>query len=460
MDTKLLKQKILDLAIRGKLVPQDPNDEPASVLLERIRAEREKLIAEGKLKQSKKTSYNQHYENVPFEIPNTWEWVHLGEIYLHNTGKALNAKNKEGNLRDYITTSNLYWNRFELTEIRQMLFTDKEIERCLATKGDLLVCEGGDVGRAAIWNYDYDIYIQNHIHRLRGILPLCQKFYYYIFFYYKAINLIGGKGTAIQGLSSDSIDRLLIPLPSLIEQERIVSEIERWFVLIDNLNDFKIELQEAIKQTKSRILDLAIHGKLVPQDSSDEPASEMLKRIAPHAKPCDNSHYGNLPSGWCVCSIKDVFDIIMGSSPSGSTLNKEKDGVEFHQGKMCFTDKYLKKSDVYTYMPTKLAEANSILLCVRAPVGIVNITEREICIGRGLCSLKPKAGIDFMFAYYALQTHKEHFVEQASGSTFNAIGGDTIRNEFFILPPYKEQIRIHEKIENILQQLNTINVEL
>ena len=267
-------------------------------------------------------------------------------------------------------------------------------------------------------------------------------------------------GSAIPHLNKKLFREIVVGVPPYDEQKRIVEEIEKCLSFIDEVKSNKHNLQDIVKQAKSKVLDLAIHGKLVEQNPNDEPAIELLKRMNPNYTPCDNSHYGNLPSGWCVCSIKDVFDIIMGSSPSGSTLNKEKDGVEFHQGKMCFTDKYLKKSDVYTYMPTKLAEANSILLCVRAPVGIVNITEREICIGRGLCSLKPKAGIDFMFAYYALQTHKEHFVEQASGSTFNAIGGDTIRNEFFILPPYKEQIRIHEKIENILQQLNTINVEL
>ena len=160
-----------------------------------------------------------------------------------------------------------------------MLFTESEIERCLVTRGDLLVCEGGDVGRAAIWCYDYDICIQNHIHRLRSILPLCNQFYYYIFYLYKLTNRIGGKGTAIQGLSSDSIDKLLIPLPPLIEQKRIVAEIEKWFALIDDIEAQKSDLQDYIKQTKSKVLDLAIHGKLVPQDPNDEPASVLLERI-------------------------------------------------------------------------------------------------------------------------------------------------------------------------------------
>ena len=285
-------------------------------------------------------------------------------------------------------------------------------------------------------------------------------FLYYFLRQHRDVFISQGGGGAQPNISKEIVIATLIPIPPLAEQKRIVSEIEKWFVLIDELENATVDLQENIEQTKNKILDLSIHGKLVSQEPNDEPASELLKRIAPDAKPCDTSHYGNLPSSWCVCSIKDVFDITMGSSPSGSSLNKEKDGVEFHQGKICFSDTYLEESDVYTNMPTKLAEAHSILLCVRAPVGVVNITEREICIGRGLCALKPKTDIDFMFAYYALQTHKEHFVEQASGSTFNAVRGDTIRNESFILPPYNEQIRIREKIESVLQQLNEITAEL
>ncbi|MBR1381867.1 MAG: restriction endonuclease subunit S, partial [Paludibacteraceae bacterium] len=313
MDTKQLKQKILDLAIRGKLVPQDPNDEPASVLLERIRKEKEQLIAAGKLKKSKsKTTDTPHYENVPFEIPDSWESTTLGDVYQHNTGKALNANDRNGTLKDYITTSNLYWSRFVLQEVRKMLFTESEIERCLVTRGDLLVCEGGDVGRAAIWCYDYDICIQNHIHRLRSILPLCNQFYYYIFYLYKLTNRIGGKGTAIQGLSSDSIDKLLIPLPPLIEQKRIVAEIERWFALIDEIENSKLELQDVINQTKSKVLSLAISGKLVPQDPNDEPAIELLRRINPNYTPCDTSHYENLPNGWTISTVGEVADYING----------------------------------------------------------------------------------------------------------------------------------------------------
>ena len=177
---KKTKSKILDLAISGKLVPQDPNDEPAIELLKRINPDFEPCD-------------NSHYENIEFDIPQNWVWATIGDIFEHNTGKALNASNPNGTMLDYITTSNLYWDRFELSVIKQMPFTESEIERCIVRKGDLLICEGGDVGRAAIWEYDYNIMIQNHIHRLRGKVDICTRYFFYLFMHYKLHNLIGGK---------------------------------------------------------------------------------------------------------------------------------------------------------------------------------------------------------------------------------------------------------------------------
>lgn len=166
-------------------------------------------------------------EEIPFEIPDSWAWVRLGELFQHNTGKALNSSNTAGSKLTYITTSNLYWDRFELDKLREMPFTESEVEKCTVVKGDLLVCEGGDIGRAAIWNYDIPMRIQNHIHRLRPYFPICIRFFYYVFYLYKHSGLIGGKGIGIQGLSSNAIHQLLIPLPPLAEQKRIVDMIKR-----------------------------------------------------------------------------------------------------------------------------------------------------------------------------------------------------------------------------------------
>ena len=239
-----LKKSILQVAIQGKLVLQDPNDEPASVLLERIKEEKDKLFKEGKLKKKDlvdsvifKGEDNKYYEKIgsevtciddeiPFEIPDSWVWIRLGNIFQHNTGKALNGSNQKGVFYDYITTSNLYWNSFVLGKLRSMSFTDDELDKCTVKKGDLLVCEGGDIGRSAIWNYDYDIRIQNHIHRLRAYTPICTMFVYYTLYLYKHTGLIGGRGIGIQGLSSNALHKLLLPLPSIAEQKRIVDKLE------------------------------------------------------------------------------------------------------------------------------------------------------------------------------------------------------------------------------------------
>ena len=214
---KQAKSKILDLAIHGKLVPQDPNDEPAIELLKRINPDFTPCD-------------NGHY-------PVGWCQTILGELFNHNTGKALNSSNKEGVVKDYLTTSNVYWNKFDFSVIKQMPFKESELDKCTVTKGDLLVCEGGDIGRSAIWNYDYDICIQNHIHRLRPKTDLCVSFYYYTLAYLKENNLIGGKGIGLLGLSSNALHKIEMPLPPLAEQHRIVHKIEGLFSVLDNIQN-------------------------------------------------------------------------------------------------------------------------------------------------------------------------------------------------------------------------------
>ncbi|WP_410261571.1 restriction endonuclease subunit S [Alistipes putredinis] len=214
---KQTKSKILDLAIHGELVPQDPNDEPAIELLKRINP-------------SFTPCDNGHY-------PVGWIDVILGDIFYHNTGKALNSSNKEGVLRNYLTTSNVYWNQFDLSLVKQMPFRDNELEKCTVQKGDLLVCEGGDVGRSAIWNFDYNICIQNHIHRLRPKGDLNVSFYYYVLRFLKKHNRIGGKGIGLLGLSSNELHKIGMPLPPRKEQDRIVLKIEELFSVLDNIQN-------------------------------------------------------------------------------------------------------------------------------------------------------------------------------------------------------------------------------
>ena len=216
---KQAKNKILDLAIHGKLVSQDPNDEPASELLKRINPNAEITCDNGQ--------YG--------KMPEGWCETILGELFEHNTGKALNSSNQEGVMRDYLTTSNVYWDTFDLSVVKQMLFKENELEKCTVVKGDLLVCEGGDVGRSAIWNQDYDICIQNHLHRLRPKAELSVRFYYHVLKYLKDNNMIGGKGIGLLGLSSKELHKLPFPFPPYNEQQRIVTKIEELFISLDNI---------------------------------------------------------------------------------------------------------------------------------------------------------------------------------------------------------------------------------
>ena len=301
MTAQDLKNSILQLAVQGKLVKQDPNDEPASELLKRIRAEKQKLIKEGKIKRDKNSSEifigddNLPYEKrgdevrciadeIPFDIPESWTWCRLGEIFEHSTGKALNARiDTTGTLYKYITTSNLYWNRFELGSLRSMYFKDSELERYTVKKGDLLVCEGGDIGRSAIWNYDYNICFQNHIHKLRAYFKIHTLFFYYVIFFYKSVGLIGGKGIGIKGLSSGTLHNICLPLPPLNEQKRIVEKIEELFPLVEAYGKAEVELATLDKNfpdaLKKSILQWAVQGKLVEQLPEEGSAEDLLKQI-------------------------------------------------------------------------------------------------------------------------------------------------------------------------------------
>ena len=282
MTPQELKNSILQLAIQGKLVEQRPEEGTAEELFARIQAEKQRLIKAGKIKKEKPLPEITE-EEKPFEIPESWMWVRLGEIFQHNTGKALNSTNRTGVSLKYITTSNLYWNRFELSNLKEMFFTDAEIEKCTAQKGDLLVCEGGDIGRAAIWQSDDNIRIQNHIHRLRSYSTVCTKFFYYLFYLYKHAGWIGGKGIGIQGLSSKAIHILVFPLPPLAEQNRIVVKIEELLPYIDRyaqawnkLEQFNSRFPEDMKKS---LLQYAIQGKLVEQRPEEGTAEELFAQI-------------------------------------------------------------------------------------------------------------------------------------------------------------------------------------
>ena len=318
MDTKALRQKILDLAIHGKLVPQDPNDEPASVLLERIKAEKERLIKEGKIKRSKKSAKSSdtpHYENVPFEVPESWVWTTIEEICSKiGSGSTPRGSNYSANGIPFFRSQNVYNDRLVYDDIK---YISEEVHQKMkgteVLANDLLLnITGGSLGRCAVVPADFNCgNVSQHVCIMRSVLVEPEYFHVLVLSSYFAKSMkITGSGR--EGLPKYNLEQMGFPLPPLTEQQRIVAEIEHWFALIDQIEQGKADLQTIIKQTKSKILDLAIHGKLVPQDPNDEPAIELLKRINPDFTPCDNGHYTQLPDGWCVVTLKDLCENING----------------------------------------------------------------------------------------------------------------------------------------------------
>ena len=315
MDTKKLRQKILDLAIRGKLVPQDPNDEPASVLLERIKAEKERLIKEGKIKKSKKsakTSDTPHYQNVPFEIPDNWVWTTLEEI--SNYGDCYNVSVTDIADNEWILELEDL-EKDTASIIQKLSKKERNIKgvRHKFKKGDVLysklrtylnkVLVAPKAGYCTTEIIPFNSYCDISTHYLCHVLRSA---------YFLDYTQQCGYGVKMPRLSTNDACKGMVPLPPLSEQQRIVMEIDKWLALIDQIEQGKADLQNTIKQTKSKILDLAIHGKLVPQDPNDEPAIKLLKRINPDFTPCDNGHYAQLPDGWCAVALKDLCENING----------------------------------------------------------------------------------------------------------------------------------------------------
>ena len=332
MNAQQLKNAILQEAIEGRLVPQDPNDEPASVLLERIREEKKRLFKEGKLKKKDLEETPISEDEKPFEIPESWEWCRIGTIFEHSSGKQQSSNNKKvGTLQKYITTSNLYWDKFLLDTLKEMYFSDEELKTCSATKGDLLVCEGGaGYGRSAIWSFDYDICLQNHVHRLRPYVSGICRYVYYLIYLLKESNRLVSVGTAMPGLSANRLKEIMVPVPPLAEQKRIVAKIEELLPKVeefgkaqDALNKLNEELPDRLKKS---ILQEAITGRLVPQDPNDEPASVLLDKIRAEKKQLvkegklkkkdleespisEDEKPFEIPESWEWVRVKEVFSI-------------------------------------------------------------------------------------------------------------------------------------------------------
>lgn len=481
MDTKKLRQKILDLAIHGKLVPQDPNDEPASVLLERIRAEKERLIKEGKIKKSKasKTSDTPHYENLPFEVPSSWVWCSLEDVCIFlSRGKSPKYSEDDKTYPVFAQKCNLKDGGISLEQARFLdpSTVSKWDDIYKLQTGDVLVNSTGTgtVGRTRLFdatclgNYPF-VVPDSHVSVIRTSSQINSKF---VFAYisskfiqqYLEDNLAGS--TNQKELYIGVLSTLQVPIPSYSEQERIVTEIERWFALIDQIEQGKADLQTTIKQAKSKILDLAIHGKLVSQDPNDEPASELLKRINPKAEiTCDNGQYGKIPEGWCETILGELFEHNTGKALNSSnqegimrdyltTSNVYWDTFDLSVVKqMLFKENELEKCTVVK---------GDLLVCEGGDVGRSAIWNQDydICIQNHLHRLRPKAELSVRFYYHVLKYLKDNNMIGGKGIGLLGLSSKELHKLPFPLPPYNEQQRIVNKIEELFTLLDNIQKSL
>ena len=456
MDTKKLRQKILDLAIHGKLVPQDSNDEPASVLLERIRAEKERLIKEGKIKRSRKTTKTSDdacdKQEVPFEVPNGWVWTSLYDITsiigdgLHGTPQY----NSQGFY--YFINGNNLFNRKIVFKKDTKRLSRSEYEKYKKNLNDrtILVSINGTIGNIGTYNGEKVVlgksacYFNLYSHILKDFICYLIESNYFLKY-----ALDSATGSTIKNVPLKAMNNFKIPLPPLAEQQRIVEEIERWFKLIDIIEQGKADLQSTIKQAKNKILDLAIHGKLVPQDSNDEPASELLKRINPKAQiTCDNGHYPKLPKGWAMCRLEDI--------------------IEYEQ-----PTAYIVKSTAYSddfSTPVLTAGKSFIIGYTDETEGIYNNLP---CVIFDDFTTDSRL-VDFPFkvkssAMKILQVNKVIDIEYVSlFMSITRLVGDTHKRYWISeyskleipIPPQKEQKRIIRKIHQLFKSLETIEENL
>ena len=474
MDTKKLRQKILDLAIRGKLVLQDPNDEPASVLLERIKAEKERLIKEGKIKRNKKTaktSDTPHYENVPFNVPDNWIWTTVEEILELVSGQDFPPEKYNNNVSGVpyiIGASNI--------ENEQLVINRwTEFPSVFSYINDLLVvCKGAGVGKMAINNIG-TAHIARQIQAVRAYTNYINIKYIKAVVKHNIEDIISKANGLIPGLKRELLLSLQIPLPPFSEQQRIIIEMEHLFTLIDKVEENKYDLQAIIKQAKNKILDLAIHGKLVQQDLNEEPASELLKRINPKAEiTCDNGQYGKrpfeIPNSWCWSRLGDINNIARGGSPRPikDYLTDDKNGINWikigdttREGK--YIDSVKEKIRPEGMKKSRFVHKGDFLLTNSMSFGRPYILNVDGCIHDGWLVISPIGEVytsDFLYHLLSSSFAFEQFTNVASGGVVTNLNSDKVADTIFPVPPLAEQQRIVAKIEKLFEQLDYIEKSL
>ena len=468
MDTKKLRQKILDLAIHGKLVPQDPNDEPASVLLERIRAEKERLVKEGKIKKSKaaKTSDTPHYENVPFEVPSSWVWTTVNGIsksILYGVSESAKASGKYKLLRiTDIQNNSVHWDSVPYTD-----FDENKANSYLLNDGDILFARtGATVGKSyLVQGLTEEAIYASYLIRVQTydvVLPQYVKFYFESGYYWEQIEQ-ESVGVGQPNVNGTILGNLHIPIPPIHEQCRIVSELTKWMGIIDVIEQGKTDLQTVIKQAKSKILDLAIHGKLVSQNPTDEPASELIKRINPKAEiTCDNGHYQNLPNGWAICKLSDLCKIENGFAFSSNDYKTE--GTPLVRISNIVNNSIDLTECVYIQNKTDdrfiVSKGDLLIAMSGATTGQMGVYSYEEAsyLNQRVGNIKILYNSLLLSGYrdVYMQSKVDDILKLAYGGAQPNISASVISNFEFLLPPIDEQKRIIKAINIAFEYLDVI----
>ena len=453
MNTKALRQKILDLAIHGKLVPQDPNDEPASVLLERIKAEKERLIKEGKIKRSKRSKAACDKPHYPYELPKGWCWTTIEDVCSKiGSGSTPKGSNYSKEGIPFFRSQNVQNFGIVLSDIK---YISEEVHQSMkgteVIANDLLLnITGGSLGRCAVVPINFKIgNVSQHVCILRTVLVKPEYLHCFILssFFAKSMKITG---SGREGLPKYNLEKMLFPLPPIHEQERIIIEVKQLLNYIDKLDTCRVNLIELVSHAKSKVLDLAIHGKLVPQNSSDEPASELLKRINPKAEiTCDIPHYRNLPEGWSAAPMQMLCSLVDGEKQSGvERINLD---VKFLRG----------EREAKALSAGKYVAANTLLILVdgensgevfRTPVeGYQGSTFKQLAIN------------DNMYTDYVLQVinlHRKTLRENKVGSAIPHLNKKLFKTIDVPIPPYEEQQRIVNAINEAFTTLDVITKNL
>lgn len=465
IDTQAVRSKILDVAMRGQLTEQHAEDGTAEELYQQIQIEKQSLIDGGRIKKEKPLP-DITDEMVPFTIPQSWKWVYLGELFQHNTGKALNASDTQGQLLEYITTSNLYWDHFELDELKTMPFTDSEIEKCTVKKGDLLVCEGGDIGRSAIWPYDYDMRIQNHIHRLRKYSDsVCTEFYYYLLWLYKQTGRINGIGIGLQGFSSKRVHSLVVPLVPYNEAIRVVEIIKQAFSDLDVVDELQEQYTDNLSSLKNKLIDSAIQGKLTEQLPEDGTAEELYHQIQ-HEKQelvragkikkdktlpeiTEEEIPFEIPDNWKMCRLGSVITLVSGTDYKPEEYNDENRGTPYLTGASNLLPGGV-LINRWTETPRCIANTGDVLLvCKGSGYGKVAMCDvEEAHIARQIMAVKKTDLLNMRYILYYLTANFAYLKGKGQG-LIPGVDRNSVLSMIFPLPPLKEQNRIVDKLDEL-----------